>query len=180
MAFADLAAAGAVLALAAFFSAANAPSTLASRRRPAKKAQGRRRKFGNRSAVMIETFYRNRRCGVDSVARFQLSRHGGDGFLFPLASGQQGAPAAVESILRRPGDFLEPARLVLLPTAQLLADFRRGKVALRRFGEDPAHVRVAAFGEGAFAHRFATGVPAGQPHFDKEWRYIVVNGKIRP
>jgi hypothetical protein len=62
----------------------------------------------------------------------QFTRDGGDGFLPALAAGEQGARPPIESVLCTPGDLLEAPRLVLLPAAELLADFGRMEIMLRR------------------------------------------------
>src|SRR5690606_35387446 len=84
--------------------------------------------------------------------------NGGDGFLVGLAARRQDAIPPVQAVLSLPGDLKETAGLILLPLAELLADFGWLEVMLCCFDQDPTHVSISAFRDAAFADGVATGV----------------------
>lgn len=71
---------------------------------------------------------------------------GDEDFVAMESPGGQFVEPAVETVLGFPAGFEDQVRLAFLPPGQLFAHLRRLGVVLGTFNEQPAGVRVAAFG----------------------------------
>ena len=78
-----------------------------------------------------------------------------------FASGHKLSVAFPQAPLGCPTDVLEHLGLFLQAQLQMSTDFRRGARSPRPFNQDPARMRVARLGDGAWATAFATGGPRG-------------------
>src|SRR2546426_4020005 len=91
----------------------------------------------------------------------QLARHRGDHLLLGLALADQPAIAAVQAVLRLPGDRLDLLAQPGLALQQLAAHRRPVPVRPGRLPDDAPHGRVAGLGDGAPPDPLATRVLPG-------------------